>query len=86
MTDKPALNTKLHVLVAAVTAAERGEPMPRTDELAGRIGCAPHGVAMAVSHLERQGILKRLHAPGRPFARRRLMVVATGAATAEVDA
>ena len=79
MTSRPH-NTPLHVLVAAVTAAERGQPMPGTDELAASIGCVPHGVAMAVARLEKAGVLKRLNGRGKA---RRLLVVRTGAATAE---
>ena len=82
MTEPPRY-TRRHVLVAAVTAAERGEPMPTTAELAERIGCAPHEIAMAVTALERAGILKRLSRPG---TRRRLLVVQTGAATAAAGA
>lgn len=72
-------NAPFHVLVAAVTAAERGEPMPSTAELARRIGCVAHGVAMAVARLEDAGVLKRLHEVG---GRRRLLIVQTGRATA----
>lgn len=78
----PRLHTRAHVLVAAVTAAERGEPMPPTSELAAEIGCAPHGVAMAIAHLEAAGVVKRL---SESHSRRRLLIVKTGAATAAVD-
>jgi DNA-binding MarR family transcriptional regulator len=77
--DRRALNTPLHVLVAAVTAAERGEQMPPTADLADAIGCAPHGVAMAVKRLEAAGVVRRLSDKG---SRRRLLIVRTGAATA----
>jgi DNA-binding MarR family transcriptional regulator len=78
MSDAPR-RVQLNVLVAAVTAAERGAPMPITAALAERLGCAPHAIAMAVASLERAGILKRLSKPG---TRRRVLVVQTGAATA----
>lgn len=79
MTKRGTHNVPFHVLVAAVTAAERREPMPSTTELAEAIGCVPHGITMAVKRLERAGVLKRINDGGR----RRLMVVRTGAATAE---
>lgn len=72
-------NTPLHVLVAAVTAAERDEPMPSQAELAAQIGCVPHGVAMAMGRLERAGVLKRVGDAGK----KRVLVVRTGAMTAE---
>lgn len=75
------LNTPFHILVAAVTAAERGDPMPLSADLAVEIGCKEHGVAMAVARLEKAGVLKSLGVKGQ---RRRLLVVKTGAATAEV--
>jgi DNA-binding MarR family transcriptional regulator len=71
----------LHVLVAAVTAAERGEPMRSTHDLADEIGCVAHGIAMAVLRLERAGVVRRIQKNGR----RRLLIVRTGAATAEVE-
>jgi DNA-binding MarR family transcriptional regulator len=72
-------NAALHVLVAAVTAAERRQPMPSNSALAAEIGCARHGVTMAVAGLERRGVLRRIGDGGK----RRIMVVKTGAATAE---
>ena len=81
MSDRYRHNTPFHVLVAAVTAAERGDPMPSTDDLAAQIGCVPHGVAMAVARLEKAGVLKRVNAKGR----RRLVIVRTGAATAVAE-
>jgi hypothetical protein len=72
-----ALRANLHVLVAAVTAAERGEPMPPNTELHARIGGAPNGPAMALLHLERAGIIER-HGRGRT---RRVVIKATGAST-----
>jgi len=80
--SRHALDVKLRVLVAAVTAAERGEPMPTTAELLEQIGGAPNGIAMAVSALERKGLVKRLNQQGN---RMRLMICATGAATAETN-
>ena len=77
-----ALDTKLRILVAAVTAAERKEPMPSTSELVAEIGCVRHAVPMAVNDLEKRGILRRLHGAGD---RMRLMICATGAATAEAE-
>lgn len=53
-------NAPLHVLVAAVTAAERGLPMPRRADLAAEIGCVEHGVTMAMASLERRGVLRRI--------------------------
>lgn len=73
-------NAALHVLVAAVTAAERREPMPSNSCLAEQIGCARHGVTMAVAGLEKRGLLRRIGIDGK----RRILVVKTGAATAEV--
>lgn len=77
------IDVKLHVLVAAVTAAERNEPMPTTAEILQNVGGAPNSVAMAVVDLERRGIVKRLH---KPRTRMRLLICATGAATAEAVA
>jgi DNA-binding MarR family transcriptional regulator len=73
----------LHVLVAAVTAAERDEPMPKRDDLASEIGCAPAAVSMALASLEGRGVIERIGGakPGRPP---RVRVVRTGAATKEV--
>lgn len=72
-------NVREHVLVAAVTAAERGEQMPTTATLAAEIGCQPHGITMAVISLEKRGAIKRINDGGR----RRLLICRTGAATAE---
>lgn len=74
-------NAPLHVLVAAVTAAERNEPMPTRAELAADIGCVEHGVTMALAGLERRGVLQRVGGPGR----KRVLVVKTGAMTAEAE-
>lgn len=73
-------NAPLHVLVAAVTAAERGEPMPTHAQLAEDIGCVPHNVTMALAGLERRGVLQRVPAPG---GRKRVLIARTGAMTAE---
>ena len=84
MTIRPKRNEraiKEHVLVAAVTAAERGDLMPATTDLAERLKCRPQDVSMAMLHLERKGLVKRL---GQPGFRQRVLVVSTGAATAEV--
>jgi hypothetical protein len=69
-------NTPLHVLVAVVTAAERGLPMPRRADLAAEIGCVEHNVSMAMLSLERRGVLRRVGD--------RVLVTRTGAATAGV--
>ena len=74
-------NVPLHVLVEVVTAAERGEPLPSTADLAAQIGGVEHGIAMAIARLERAGVVRRLNTRGKA---RRLLVVRTGAATAEV--
>lgn len=78
-TRRGTLDVKLHVLVAAVTAAERKLPMPSTADLVEQIGGTAHGISMAVAGLERKGILARLDNGGR----RRVLIRATGAATAE---
>jgi len=83
MTKRGRLAVKLHVLVAAVTAAERKDPMPTTAELSKTIGCAPHGISMAVSDLETRGLIRRLNAKDSG-GRLRLMICSTGSATAEV--
>jgi DNA-binding MarR family transcriptional regulator len=75
-------NAPLHVLVAAVTAAERGEAMPTAVALAQRIGCVSHGVTMAFARLERAGVLQRIGGNGR----KRILVVGTGAMTAAAEA
>lgn len=75
-------NATLHVLVAAVTAAERKRPMPTTEALAAEIGCVRHGVSMALAYLERVGVIKRLNGP-EARGRVRVMICATGAATGE---
>mgnify|MGYP000349515324 CR=1 FL=1 len=77
----PHAGTKLKVLVAAVTAAERGEPMPTVAELKDRIGCVEHGVSMALLDLERRGVIERIGTRG---GRLRVLIKDTGAATAEV--
>lgn len=71
-----------HVLIAAVTAAERGDAMPTVTDMAGQIGCRTQNISMAMLHLERKGLIRRLGSPGR---RQRVLVVPTGAATAEVE-
>jgi len=74
-------NAPLHVLVAAVTAAERGLAMPTAVALAEQIGCVSHGVTMAFASLERRGVLRRI---GR-IGRKRILIVGTGAMTAEAE-
>lgn len=72
-------DVKLHVLVAAVTCAERGQPLPLLADMARAIGCPRHNVSMALTDLERRGVVLRLSARGR---RARLRILATGKETA----
>lgn len=72
---------KEQVLVAAVTAAERGDLMPSTSSLATKLACRSQDISMALLALERKGLVKRLGRPGLP---QRVLVISTGAATAEV--
>lgn len=83
MTTKASNGTyhaTLRVLTHAVTAAERGLPMPKTEDMAADMGCGAPNVTMAVTRLVKAGVLRRLNSQGK---RLRLLVVQTGAATAE---
>lgn len=75
-------HTTLHVLVAAVTAAERNQAMPAREALASDIGCAPHQVSASLASLERRGIIERVGGakPGRPP---RVRIVRTDVTTKE---
>jgi len=75
-------NVPLHVLVATVTAAERGLTMPTAAALAAQIGGVAHGVTMAFASLERRGVLQRIGGNGK----KRILIVGTGAMTAEAEA
>lgn len=76
-------NISLRLLVAAVTAAERGEPMPSTAELMAALKCGSSSIGMGFARLERAEVLRNV-ASGK--GRRRVLVVGTGALTAEVEA
>ena len=74
-------NISLRLLILAVTAAERGEPMPSTAELMAALQCGSSSIGMGFARLERAGVLRNV-AAGK--GRRRILVVSTGACTAEV--
>jgi DNA-binding MarR family transcriptional regulator len=73
-------SAKAVVLDAVLRAADRGEPMPLTKELAHRAGCSLAAVTMALGRLEADGVLRRVSGRGKP--RRVVEVVATGRRTA----
>lgn len=84
MSERAKHNTSSRLLVEIVTHAERGEPLPRTTDLAARLGCRAQNISMAMAHLERSGVIRVLSqtANGRL---KRVRVVETGAVTGEPE-